>query len=221
MGVRQADRVRRERLAPVAGLERRHRHRRRRPTRNCRRSRRRRSKRRCRARAAVADSRDRRAGEAGDVLAGARPAAASGHADRRRRAVPRRRLDRHRSACHYRGGGGEREQSGGRGDGVGRVNCPTADSQSSQGESRRTTESGSRFVRSKLRRLVTSTRDLRDRFCEVGSCWQFARVDCREHQGNAISHRPLPGNRPQGKEPPVVRGAAGAQPAGGDCRTST
>ena len=62
----------------------------------------------------VADSRNRRAGEAGDVFAGARPAAASGHADRRRQPVPRRRLDRHGSACHDRGRGGQWESRGGR-----------------------------------------------------------------------------------------------------------
>ena len=84
VGVRQADRVRRERLAPVAGLERRYRDRRddQRGTLGAR-SAGGRSVAASGARS-MADSRDGRAGEAGDVLAGARSAAASGHADRRR-----------------------------------------------------------------------------------------------------------------------------------------
>ena len=55
-------------------------------------------------------------------------------------------------------------------------------------------------------------------FGSASGAWKLTLEIDTEIVRNAISHRALPGNRPERKEPPVVRRAAGAQPARGVVR---
>ena len=67
---------------------------------------------------------------------------------------------------------------------------------------------------STIRLELSESRAMRSR---VSNLVEFAcKCDLRTQSSNEVHRRPLPGNRAQGKEPPVVRRPAGAQPPRGD-----
>ena len=209
VGVRQADRVRRERLAPVAGLERRYRDRRDDQRGTRRRSRRGRSKRRCRGRAVCGRfaqpscGRSRRRSRWRPVSRGV-PARGRPSRICSSPATGPTPVCLRRSKGRWSAGIGRRPQWWSR-----VSNCTTVRPPKSSQEITRQKSPGASCGTPDLLRMPWSV--------EV-AIWQIA---VAESGVNAVRHRPLPGNRPQRKEPPVVRGAAGAQPARGDCRTST